>query len=176
MSESPVLPIVKIVEVPYSVQVPVFKEVVVDVPKYVDFPVQVPTGYEAIIDALAYRISDKIYSMVQERVIKDLSGALDKVLDERLTQVRVPKIIEEVKVNERVIEVERVTFKDVEVERPIFQDKVIINPILKNVEVTNPVLVDKPVLNCIITDINVTNAIIKEVEVEVMKPRYVNEN
>jgi len=136
----------------YPVKVPVFQNVEVKVPVFVDEPIKVPTGLEETINALTLSIAEKILNKVQA----GLKEAMDKAIDERIKEIKYPKLVEELKVN----------YVDVQVDRPVFKNVEVINPIRKDVEVTNAIIIDKPVLNAVIEDIRVTNAIIKDVEVE----------
>jgi len=113
-------------------------------------------------DGLALELSDKILAGVLAKLDEKLASAIDA----RLTEIKYPKLIEEVKVTEVPITVDKPVYVDVEVSRPIYVDKEIINPITKDVEVINAVIIDKPVINCIVEDIRVTNCIVKDVEVD----------
>ena len=153
---------IKVIQTEYSVKVPVFEEVIVERPVFKDKQIEIPAGFDRVINAISLELADKITANVLAKV----DDLLQKAIQDRLTSITYPKLIEEVKVNYIPVSVEKPIFKDVEVERPIFIDKPIINPIPKDVEVTNAVIIDRPVINAMIEDVRVTNAIIKDVEVE----------
>jgi hypothetical protein len=171
---------VKLVTQEFNVKVPVFEDVVVKVPKFVDEQVSIPVGYDKVINALALELSTKVLEQV-ENLIKT---KLNQAIDERISTIKTPKIVEELIIKNKEVEVEKPIYKTVEIERPIFVDKEIINPVTKDVEIINAIIIDKPVVNCTINDVHVTNAIIKDVEVEravirekvvdVIHPRYLD--
>lgn len=170
----------KLVQTEYRVQVPVFEPVVVKQPKFVEEVIKIPTGYDTVINALALELSDK----VMNKMISMVTEKLEKVIDERIKEVKSPKIVEELVVKYKEVEVEKPVYKNVDVDLPKFVDREVINPVLVNKDVTNAVIIDKPVVNAIVEDVKVTNAIIKDVEVEraiirekivdVIHPRYLD--
>lgn|SRR3990167_10392219 len=151
----------KVVESEYTVKVPVFEDIIIqrpifqDIeiksPKFIDEQIKIPSGFDEVINSLALSISEKVFSKIEAI----LNERLSKAIDERLTEIKYPKLIEELKITEIPVTIERFNYVD----------KEIINPVLKNVTVENAVITDKPVLNAIITDVRVNNCIIKEVEV-----------
>lgn len=153
---------IKLVETQVKVNVPVFEDYKVDKPVFVERQIEIPKGFDIVINALALDISDKVIS----HVLRQLDEKLAQAIDESIKEIKVPKIIEELVIKYKDIEVERPIFKDVEVSRPTYVDKEVINPIIKDVEVTNCIPIDKPVINAIINEVHVTNALIKDVEVE----------
>ncbi len=162
---------IKVIETEYEVKVPKFHDITINRPIFVDQEIKVPVGFDKVIQTLAEDIADKITLKVLDKVNEKLAQAIDA----RISEIKYPKLIEEIKITEIPITVEKPVYKDVEVSRPIYTDKTVLNAVMKDVEVTNAVVVDKLVLNCIIQDINVTNAIIKDVEIErpVIKERVV---
>ena len=153
---------VKIVESEFAVKVPIFEDEVVKRAVFVDEQIKVPVGFDKVINLLAIELSDQILAKLMAKLDEKLASAIDT----RLTEIKYPKLIEELKVTEIPVTVDKPVYKDVEISRPVYIDKEIINPVTKDVEVVNAVIIDKPVLNCIVEDIRVTNAIIKDVEVE----------
>jgi hypothetical protein len=153
---------IKLVETQVRVSVPVFEDYKVDKPVFVERQIEIPKGFDIVINALALDISDKVMASI----LKKLDEKLAQAIDARLTEIKVPKIIEELQVKYKDVEVDRPVFKDVDISRPTYVDKEIINPIIKDVEVTNCIPIDKPVVNAIVNEVHVTNAIIKDVEVE----------
>ena len=172
----------KVVETEYRVQVPVFTEVQIDKPVFVETPLAVPTEWDKTIEEMTHRIADKI----MDKIELVLSARLDRAIDQRIKEIKSPKIVEELNIIHKDVNVERPIFTDVKVDRPVFVDYEIKNPIVKDVEVINAVVVDRTVVNAIITDQKMTNAIIKDVEVEravirdkvldVIHPRYLKLN
>jgi len=153
---------IKLVETQVKVNVPVFEDYIVKKPVFVDEPIKIPVGYDTVINALALEISDKVMA----NVLKQLDEKLSKAIDSRISEIKSPRIVEEVVIRYKDVELERPVFKDIDVSRPTYIDKEVINPILKDVEVTNCIPIDRPVVNAIVNDVRVTNAIIKDVEVE----------
>lgn len=153
---------IKLITSEVNVQVPVFVEVPIDKPVYVAKEIEIPTGWDRVINALALELCDKIITHVTAQI----NTKLDAAIRGRLDTITVPKIVEELNVTYKDVAVERPVFTDVAIDRPVFKDKTIINPVTKDVEVINALIIDKPVLNAVINDIRVTNAIIKDVEVE----------
>jgi hypothetical protein len=153
---------INLVECDYRVKVPVFEDEVVKRAVFVDEQVKVPVGFDKIVNALALDISEKII----QNVIAKLDERLEKAIESRLTEIKYPKLVEELKVTQVPVNVDKPVYVDVEVKRPVFVDHEVINPVKKDVEVVNAIIIDKPVMNCIVEDIRVTNAIIKDVEVE----------
>lgn len=168
----------KVIQTDVSVKRPVFEDVIVKVPVFRDEIIKVPVGFETIVNQLALDIAGALAKQV-ETIVKD---KLDKAIDERISTIRSPKIVEELVIKNKEIEIERPIYRDVDVERPIFRDKEIINPVLVDKEVTNAIIIDKTVVNAIVKDVPMNNAIIKDVEVEraiirekvidVIHPRY----
>lgn len=153
---------IKLVETQVRVNVPVFEDYPVKRPVFQDEVIKIPTGYDTVINALTLDISDKILA----NVLKKLDEKLASAIDERIKEIKVPKITEELVVKYKDVEVEKPVFKDVDVSRPNYIDKEVTNPILKDVEVINAIPIDKTVINAIVKDVQVTNAIIRDVEVE----------
>ena len=153
---------INLVECPYEVKVPVFTEVTVEKPIFKDKQIDVPQGFDKVVNLLALDLAEKVV----QHVIAKLDERLEKAIETRLKEISYPKLVEKVTVTEVPISVDRAVFKDVTVERPIFVDKEVINPVRKDVEYVNAVIIDKPVINAVIEDIRVTNAIVKDVEVE----------
>jgi len=153
---------IKLVECPYEVKVPIFTEVTVEKPIFKDKQIDVPQGFDKVVNLLALDLAEKVV----QHVIAKLDERLEKAIDSRLKEIVYPKLVEELKITEIPVSVDKPVFKDVEVERPVFVDKEVINPVRKDVEVVNAVIIDKPVINAVIEDIRVTNAIVKDIEVE----------
>jgi hypothetical protein len=153
---------IKLVETQVKVNVPVFEDYIVKKPVFVEEPIKIPTGYDTVINALALELSEKVLS----NILKQLDEKLVKAIDSRISEIKSPKIVEEVVIKYKDVELERPIYKDIEVSRPIYVDKELINPIIKDVEITNCIPIDRPVVNAIINDVNVTNAIVRDVEVE----------
>lgn len=182
VKESIVIGSIKLQEIPYVVKSPIFEDVVIERPVFKDRQIEIPSGWDKVINALALEISDKVIKYTLHQLDEKLAAAIDS----RVSEIKYPKLIEEVKVTEIPITVEKPVYKDVSIDRPVYVDKEIINPVPKDVEVINAVIIDKPVINAVIDDIRVTNAIIKDVEVEravirekvidVIHPRYLKLN
>lgn len=153
---------IKVITSEFKVKVPIYEEEVVKRPVFIDTPVQVPTELKEALQEMAQALSIGI----MEQVTKIVKEELAKAIDERISTIKAPRIVEELQVVYKEVPVERAVITDVEIERPIFVNKPIINPIMKDVEVVNAVIVDQAVTNAVISDIRVTNAIIKDVEVE----------
>ena len=170
----------KLIETEYKVKVPVFEDVQVKVPKFVEEPIKVPVGFDQVVNALALELAEKVTNKVEELLDKRLKLAID----ERIKEIKAPKIVEELVIKPKEVEVEKPFYTTVEISRPVYVDKTIINPVLKDVEVVNAKIVDKIVENAVVTDVHLTNAIIKDVEVEravirekvidVIHPRYLD--
>lgn len=152
----------KLVTSEYKVKVPVFEDEVVKRPVFVAEEIKVPTGWDRVTNALALEICQTILKNLEPAII----SKIDEAIKGRIDTIKVPKIVEELKVVEKEVAVERPVFTDVEVERPVFKNVEVINPVRKDVEVVNALIIDKPVINAVVEDIRVTNAIIKDVEVE----------
>jgi hypothetical protein len=154
----------KVIETEYRVRSPIFEEIVVKVPKFIEEPIKLPTGFDTIADVIAEDIAEKVLQRVSSLIDSKLSLAID----ERVKEIKVPKITEEVIMRYKDVEVERPIYRDREIvlDKVTLVDRQIINPILKDQEIINPIIIDKMVLNSIVTDINVTNAIVRDVEVE----------
>lgn len=182
IKESIVIGSIKLQEIPYKVKSPIFEDVIVKVPVFQNEPIKVPVGFDTIVNQLALDITNAVLKQV-ESIVRE---KLDKAIDERISTIRVPKVVEDLVIKNKEVEVERVLYRDVEVQRPKFVDKEVINPVLINKEVVNAVVIDKTVVNAIIKDVNLTNAIIKDVEVDraiirekvidVIHPRYLKLN
>jgi hypothetical protein len=153
---------INLIECPYEVKVPVFTEVSVEKPVFKDKQIDVPSGFDKVVNLLALDLAEKVV----KHVIAKLDERLESAISTRLTSVTYPKMIEELMVTKKDVQVDNLVYKDVVVERPIFVDKEVINPVKKDVEVVNAVIIDKPVINAVIEDVRVTNAIVKDIEVE----------
>ena len=94
---------IKLVETQVKVNVPVFEDYIVKKPVFVDEPIKIPTGYDTVINALALEISDKI--MVN--VLKQLDEKLSKAIDSRISEIKSPKIVEELVIKYKDVELER---------------------------------------------------------------------
>jgi len=170
----------KVIETEYRVKVPVFEDVHIDRPVFVDKKIELPVGFEAIANEMALKIADR----VMDNILLVIDARLDRAIDQRIKEITYPKLVEELKVTIKEVDVEKPVYIDVEVQRPVFKDYEVINPVRKDVEVINAVIADKTVINAIIKDVQMTNAIIKDVEVEraiirekvvdVIHPRYLN--
>jgi len=136
----------------FPVKVPVFQDIEVKVPVFVEKQIEVPIGLDKVVNDLALSIAEKVFTKI-ETILND---KLSKAIDERISQIKYPKLIEELEI----------TKIPVTVDVPVFKDKEVLNPVLKDVEIINAVIIDKPVLNAVIDDIRVNNAIIKDIEVE----------
>lgn len=153
----------KLIQTEYKVKTPVFEDVTIQRPIFVDHEVKIPVGYDKVVNELALEISKSVMAIVQVSLDKQI-----KLLEEKIASLRNIKTEEEVILKTKEVIVEKPVYKDVtiEVSRPVYVDKEVINPVLKNVEVENAIIIDKAVTNAVITDIRVTNAIIKDIEVE----------
>lgn len=170
----------KVITSEVQVKVPVFVDYEVKQPVFVAEQVQVPTGWDRVTNAIALEITDKVWANLEKR----LQTSLDAAIKDRIDTIKVPKIVEEVKLIIKEVVVEKPIFTEVQVEKPVFKDKTIINPVLKDVEVVNALIIDKPVVNAIVEDVKINNAIIKDVDVEravirekivdVIHPRYLD--
>src|SRR3990167_8571212 len=136
---------VRIVESEMAVKVPVFEDIKVERPIYVDTPIQIPTGFDEIANELTERISVKIL----DKIMTVIGARLDKAIDERISSIKSPKIVEEVKITYKDIEIERPKFIDTEVSRPTYVEKEVITCVIKEV----------PVTHCKIEEVTVINAI-----------------
>jgi len=182
IKESVIVGSIKLQQIPFKVQVPVFDDVHIDRPVFTDKKIEIPVGFDTIVNELALKIADRIMDKVE--IV--LGARLDKAITERIKEIKSPKIVEELNIIHKDVSVERPIFTDVKVDRPVFKDYEIKNPIVKDVEVINAVIADRTVINAIITDQKITNAIIKDVEVEraiirekvidVIHPRYLKPN
>lgn len=153
---------IRLVTQDYTVKVPVFEDEIVKRPVYIAEEIKVPTGWDRVTNALALEICQNILKHLEPAIISKIDAAIKG----RIDTIKVPKIVEELKVVEREVHVDRPIFTDVEVERPIFKDKTIINPVTKDVEVVNALVIDKPVVNAVIENVKVQNAVITDVDVE----------
>lgn len=142
--EQRVIGSVRIVESEVRVQVPVFEDVKIVRPIFVEETVKVPVGYEAVMASCAEEISKLVIAKVEK--------ALDNMIAVKMKELKATKLVEEIVIKHKDVIVERPIFKDVTVDRVSYRDK----------EILNPVLVDKPIVNAIITDKEVTNAILKD--------------
>lgn len=182
VKETQVVGSFKLVETEVRIKSPIFDDVHIDKPIFVEKQIEIPTGWDKVIEELTLRISDKI----MDKVELVLGARLDRAIDQRIKEIKVPKIVEEINIIHKDISVERPIFTDVKVDRPVFVDYEVKNPVVKDVEVINAVVVDRTVVNSIVTDQKITNAIIKDVEVEraiirekvvdVIHPRYLKLN
>lgn len=145
---------VKIIEIPYKVDKPVFKDVDVKVPRFIEEQVKVPTGWDKVINEIALEISHGLYNEI-ERLVNE---KMTTMITERLKEVVVPKIIEREEV--------KVTVKDVEVLNAVVKDVPVTNAVITDKEVTNCVIVDKTVINAVIEDVHVKNAVIEDVAIK----------
>jgi len=180
VKESIVVGSIRLQEIPFKVKSPVFEDVVVKVPKFVEEQVIIPVGFDKIVSTLALDITKAVLANVEKMII----DKLDKAIDERVKEIKTPKFVEELVITHKDVNIDRPVYKDVEIDRPLFVDKEVVNPILKNVEIINAVIVDQTVINAVIVDQTMTNAIIKDVEVEravirekvvdVIHPRYLD--
>lgn len=180
VKETMIISGLKVVEMEYKVQKPVYEEVIVKVPNFVPEDVKVPTG----TDVLAKRIANMISDEVLKQILSKLDEKLSEAINERISTIKAPHIVEEIIIKTKEIEVEKPVFKDVEISKPVYKEEEIIKPVIKYQEVINAVIKDKEVINAIIVDQKVTNAIIEDVDVEravirervldVIHPRYLN--
>lgn len=153
---------INLVEIPFEVRVPIFIDEEVKRPVFIDEQIKVPAGWDKVINALALEISEKVIKHCLERLDKSLQEAISA----RISEIKIPRVIEELTVNYKDISMDRPVYVDIQVQRPIFIDHEIINPVKKDIEVFNAIIIDKPVINAVIDDVRVTNAIVKDVEVE----------
>lgn len=169
---------IKIIQTEYKVKAPVFEDVIVERPVFIEKKIEIPSEWDKVIQEITLKISDKLMDNIE----LVLSARLDHAIDQRIKEIKSPKIVEEVTIVTREINVEKPVYVDIEVQRPVFKDYEVKNPITKDVEVINAVIADKTVINAVIIDRQMTNAIIKDVEVEraiirekvidVIHPRY----
>lgn len=141
----------KDLEIPYRVHKPVYEEFIVKVPKFIDTPIKMPTGYDAVINEIALEISTGLYNKI-ESMIKE---KLDKALDSRFKEIEVPKVIYR----------EEVVKHDIHVNNAIVKDVHVNNAVVTNVPINNPIPVDVPYNNAVVKDIEVINAVITQVPV-----------
>jgi hypothetical protein len=153
---------IRLVTQDYVVKVPVFEDEVVKRPVFQAEEIKVPTGWDRVTNALALEICQNILKQLEPAIISKIDAAIKG----RIDTIKVPKIVEEVKVVYKDVPVERAVITDVPVERAIFKDKTIINPVTKDVEVVNALIIDKPVINAVVQDVKVNNAVITDVDVE----------
>ena len=180
VKETLVVGSIRLQEVPFKVKSPIFEDVVIQRPIFVDKQIEVPVGVDNLVDSLVEIVSKRLL----EKIELIIGARLDKAIDERISSIKSPKIIEEVTITYKDVTLDRPIFKDVEVSRPSFKDIEVLNPIIKDVQVLNAKIEDVTVINAVITDQKITNAIIKDVAVEravirekvvdVVHPRYLN--
>ena len=173
---------INVIEKDYQVDRPVFNNVVVDRPIFKDKEIEIPTGWNVVIDRLTTTISDSILN----KVLKVIDERVSKSIEGRLKEIEAPKIIwkEELKVITKEVTVEKPVYKNVEVKNAVLVDVKVNNAVvtdvlvtnakIKDVEVTNAIVKDVEVKNAVIMNIPVTNAILVDKEVEVIRPKYVN--
>lgn len=152
---------IKVITQEYRVMKPIFDEVVVQRPTFVDKQIEIPVGLDKVLVELADQITAKVLKLVDEK--------LEKAITARIKEVELPKITykEEIK----TIQVDKVNYKDVTLDRPILKDREVINPILVDRNVTNPVFVDVDVDRPVFKDRVVPLPIFEEVIIQ--KPKYV---
>ena len=167
---------VKVKEVDYIVKNPVFEDVKIDRPFYVEKPIEIPVGLENALNDIAI--------MLYERIIKKIDTELITVIDRRLKEVQVPKIIYKEEVNVvkidvpvtnaviKDVHVTNAIVEDVKVKNVVLEDVKVYNAVVEDVSVKNAVVEDVIVRNAIITDVPVANAKIKDVFVECVKPKW----
>lgn len=126
---------------------PKFVEVEVPVAKFVDKPIEVPSGWNQVINELALEISTNIYKHLE----KMMNEKMTVMINERLKEVVVPKVIQREEIVVRHIDVpcERAVIKDVPVTNAIITDKEITNAIIKDVHVINAIIEDVPVKSAV---------------------------
>jgi hypothetical protein len=125
----------------------VYVDYEVPVAKFVDKKIEVPVGYDSVINEIALEISTNIYKHLEEM----MSTKMTAMIDARLKEVVVPKIIER-----EVINIKNV---DVPIDRPVFKDVPITNAIITDKQVTNAIITDKIVINAVIEDVEVKSAV-----------------
>jgi hypothetical protein len=182
VKETTIVGSIKVIETEYQVKSPVFQDVVVERPIFVDKKIEIPSEWDKVIDELTHRIADRL----MDKVELVLGARLDRAIDQRIKEIKSPKIVEELVINKINVDVQHPVFTDIEVQRPVFKEYEVKNPVIKDVEVINAVIVDRTVINSIITDQKITNAIITDVPVEravirekvvdVIHPRYLKLN
>jgi len=155
---------IKVVESIYRVDRPVFKDVTIDRPVFKDKVVEVPVGIEALITELVDTIASRVLIKLDEK--------LAKAIDERISTIKAPKVIEEVSVVYKEVLLDKPIYKDVEVSRPVYVDKEILNPIIKDVPVINAKIEDVTVINAVLQDRVVINP--KFEDVVIQKPKFVD--
>ena len=180
VTENLVVGSIKVIETPYRVAQPVFEEIIVKVPKFIEEDVKIPTGVDKMMVEMATEIADKIMANIESII----TARLDAAIDQRIKEIKTPKFVEELIVTKRDIEVERPVWKDIDVNRAVIHDVQVVNSVIIDKTVVNAVIEDVAVKNAIITDVQLNNAIIKDVEVEravirekivdVIHPRYLD--
>jgi len=144
---------IQVVESVYKVERPVYEDVVVQVPKFVDKQVELPVGWDKLIQELTQDIANSLI----DKCLAAIDKRLDAAINDRIKQIEVPKIIER--------EVVNVIKKDIEVTNAVIKDKPVTNAVIKDVEVKNAVVKDITVLNAVVEDVPIKNAVIEDVHV-----------
>lgn len=167
---------VKVKEIEYVVKKPVFEEVRIEKPFYVEKPIEIPVGLENALNDIAVTLYEKI--------IQKIDVSLQSVISNRLKEIEVPKIIQrekvvitkiDVPVKNAVIQdvqVKNAIVTDVPIKNAIVVDYKVLNAVIEDVLVKNAVVEDVVVRNAVITDVPVANAKIKDITVECVKPKW----
>lgn len=178
--ETEVVAGLRIIESEVRIDRPVFVDMEVKIPKFIEEKLSIPVGF----DTLANDIADLLYHKIQSLVTSKLEASLKSAIDERIKEISVPKIIYKDEVTVKNVEVLNAVVKDVHVNNAVITDVQVKNAVVENINLKNAVVQDVSVINAVISNVPVTNAIIKDVEVQnailkhktvdVIHPRYVN--
>lgn len=160
---------IKIIESEYRIQKPIFEDVKVDRPVYVDKPIEIPTGIRDMVTELARVIAQEITG----KLIDQIDSRLEAAIKDRVKEIEVPKITYKEELN--------VITKDIHVINAVIEDRHVINAYITDKEVINPILIDKKIINPIFEDVEIERPIYKDriviapkfEEVVVAKPRFV---
>lgn len=161
--ETLVIGSIRLMETPYKVRVPVFEDITIERPTFVEKKVEIPVGFSEVINQLALELSKAVLDITMQGMKKQVD-----MLEKKVAELSNVKTEEKLVITEKPVEIEKPVYKDklIEVDKVVYVNKEVINPVLKDTEVVNAIIIDKAVTNAVVTDVRVTNAIIKDVEVE----------
>jgi len=182
VTETKVISGLKIIETDVQIDRPIFKDVIVEKPKYVEKPIEVPTE----LQEFCIKAGEMIADTAMKHILVALDEKLSKAIDKRIKEIEVPKIIEKEQVSIKTIEVEKEIIKpiiktvevihaniqEVTIEKPIYKEVEVLKPIIKDVIVKNAVIENVAVRNAIVENVPVVNAIIKQRTVETVHPKW----
>lgn len=159
---------IKVVEEEIEIKRPTFVDIVVERPIFHEKQVDIPVGLESLVEKLAISLAETAIS----HVVNSLEKKLDQAIDKRLTEVQVPKIIEQVNIVTRDVFVDKPIFKEVEVQRAVVKDVEVLNAVVKDVLVNNAIVNDIEVNNPVFKDVTVINPVFKDITID--RPVYVD--